>query len=119
MLAILILPLILIKDNLRVDIIDDRRVSVSPTSSLLGLEFSMFSSVALAAADALEIRSMPRRRREKVAPTPAATMAELGDMVGRKFCIPYYGLACGVFLCMLWLFSLVGAVCARDRVRGR
>lgn len=41
-----------------------------------GLAFSIFSSLTLSAWEALDMRSAPRRRREKVAPTPAAMIEE-------------------------------------------
>ena len=57
----------------------------------VGLEFSIFSSLTLATADARAIRSTPKRRREKVAPTPAATYAELIVVV---FCRDVLQLRC-------------------------
>lgn len=51
---------------------------------MLGLEFSIFSSLTLADADARAIRSTPRRRSEKVAPTPAAIAVEFVMVVVSK-----------------------------------
>ncbi len=53
----------------------------SPSLVAVGFEFSIFSSFRLACSEAVVTRSAARRTRWKVAPTPAATVAEFGAMV--------------------------------------